>query len=252
MPQQDAAPAPETYPVIKTVGLSGLLVTFAGELSESANRAAIAFKAAVEARKWRGVLECSSSLASTFVEIDPLALPFGECRARLEELLGERDWHAASLPGGRRRFRIPTAFGNPLAPQLEEAAEAAGLAPKEAIEEIERATVRVLTIGFAPGQPYSGELPEHWSIPRLRELTPQVPKGALVVAIRQLIVFAGPTPTGWRHIGQTAFECFRPGSEDPFALKTGDELSFASVSPEALERIGGGPGNGGAEITEIE
>ena len=27
---------------------------------------------------------------------------------------------------------------------------------------------------------------------------------------KQLIIFASPNPTGWRHIGQCAFDCFRP------------------------------------------
>ena len=97
--------------------------------------------------------------------------------------------------------------------------------------------MRVLTLGFAPGQPYMGELPENWNIPRMSELNPQVPGGALVCAIRQLIIFAGPTPTGWRHIGQTAFDCFRPGSNQPFALTPGDEVTFSEISAVELDQI---------------
>ncbi len=71
----------------------------------------------------------------------------------------------------------------------------------------------------------------------MKTLNPRVPQGALVVAIRQLIIFANATPTGWRHIGQTAFRCFRPDSDTPFALTPGDEMSFRRSQPTMLDQI---------------
>ena len=106
--------------------------------------------------------------------------------------------------------------------------------------------MRVLTIGFAPGQPYMGELAPHWDIPRQQGLTKSVPPGALVVAIRQLIIFTNASPTGWRHIGQTAFRTFRPGSDMPFPLSPGDELIFPSITRQEFDRIADDP-TGGAE-----
>ena len=91
------------------------------------------------------------------------------------------------------------------------------------------------TIGFAPGMPNLGELPEAWNIPRQTALTAQVPAGGLCVAIRQLVLFPVATPTGWRHIGQTALRLFRPETEEPFILRPGDEVLFEPVSPEVLE-----------------
>ena len=55
-------------PRIRSVGLSGLLVTFAEKMSEPANRAALAFRAAVEEQDWPEVRETSTSLVSTFVQ----------------------------------------------------------------------------------------------------------------------------------------------------------------------------------------
>ena len=95
------------------------------------------------------------------------------------------------------------------------------------------------TIGFAPGQPYLGELPEAWDIPRQTALTDRVPIGALTVAIRQLVLFSVSTPTGWRHIGQTAFRPFRPDAETPFVLRPGDEVIFEATDRECYERLRG-------------
>lgn len=236
------------FPRIRTVGLSGVLVQFADAMTEPANRAALAFRAATEAEGWPEVTETSTSLVSTFVEFDFAVTAPDAIIERLRDLLKRQDWYAAPLPTGRKLWHVPTVYGTDLAPQLAEAAEAAGVSPEQAIKEVSQARVRVLTIGFAPGQPYMGELPEHWNIPRQQGLTSSVPAGALIVAIRQLIVFTNAAPTGWRHIGQTAFQLFRQHDEDPFALSPGDELTFPAISAAELSRIRGASdaGNGGA------
>ncbi len=241
------------FPLMRTVGFDGLLVTFAQTMSEPSNRAALAFRGAVEAQQIDGVLETSASLASAYVQFNPSKLSHQDIEEQVRALLDGRDWYAAPLPAGRRFWKVPTVYGTDLAPQLEDAAAAAGLTPEDAIERLSQTRVRVLTIGFAPGQPYLGPLGPEFNIPRLKELTPMVPEGALVLAISQFVLFSGPTPTGWRHVGQTAFRCFRPDMEQSFALNPGDEMQFVSVSPDALEEIRATctDGTGGAQCEEI-
>ncbi|GFE48999.1 allophanate hydrolase [Roseobacter cerasinus] len=234
-------------PTIARVGLTGLLVSFGSAMSEPANRAALAFRTAVEAEDWPEVSETMMSLVSVFVAVDLVTAPAEEIEARLREVLARQDWYAAELPSGRTLWHVPTVYGTDLAPQLEEAAEVAGLDPDEAIRQLSTARVRVLTLGFAPGQPYLGELPEVWNIPRQQGLTKSVPRGALVTAIRQLIIFTGPTPTGWRHVGQTAFRNFNQQAEVPFALSPGDELVFPAIDRAAFDKLSAPNSYGAAE-----
>lgn len=240
----------QTYPRLGTVGIDGLLVSFAGALNEAANRAALAFGGAVEGAGWEGVEEVSSSLVSTYLRFDPRHVAPEDLVARVEDLLARQDWYAADLPSGRRFWRIPTVYGTDLAPQLAEAAEAAGLDEAAAIRSLSEARVRVQTMGFAPGQPYLGELPEAWDIPRQSKLTEKVPEGALVVAIRQFVLFSVTTPTGWQHVGQTAIRLFHLEADDPFLLRPGDEVQFIETTPDALENMRGDP-RGGAECEPI-
>lgn len=239
------------FPRIGRVGLDGLLVSFGDALSEPANRAALAFRAAVERATPKGVEESATSLVSTFLRFDALRVDAEDLRGDLQTLLDSRDWYAADLPEGRRLWRIPTVYGTDLAPQLAEAAEAAGLTAEAAAQEIASTRVRVQTIGFAPGQPYLGELPEAWDIPRQTALTDRVPIGALTVAIRQLVLFSVTTPTGWRHIGQTAFRLFRPDSDTPFVLRPGDEVIFEATDRETYERLRKDGPDGGARSEVI-
>ena len=242
--------ASAAFPRIGRVGLDGLLVSFGDALSEPANRAALAFRAAVERATPEGVEESATSLVSTFLRFDALRIEAEDLHGDLKTLLDSRDWYGADLPDGRRLWRIPTVYGTDLAPQLAEAAEAAGLIAEAAAQEIASARVRVQTIGFAPGQPYLGELPEAWDIPRQTALTDRVPIGALTVAIRQLVLFSVSTPTGWRHIGQTAFRPFRPDAETPFVLRPGDEVIFEATDRETYDRLREDGPDGGA-VSEV-
>ena len=241
-------------PVIRSVGLNGLLVTFGDRATDAANRAAIAFRSAVDAHGWPEVGESSSTLVSAFFRVDLSEHRFDDMRARLEEVLATQDWNDVALPTGRALWTIPAVFGGERAPQLNEAAEAAGLSAEAALGQLTRTRLRVLTLGFAPGQPYLGTLGPDWDIPRQVGLTPNVPAGALVAAVRQVCLFAKDTPTGWRHVGQSAFACFRPNGATPFPLAPGDEVQFADISAKELAQIEAhnADGSGGAVREVLE
>lgn len=226
-----------TAPEIHTIGVDGLLVQFGTELTEPANRAALALRAALDAADMQGVLETATSLTSTYMRFDLAKTDHTTLRAAVAQIVGSRDWGTAPLPEGRKLWRVPAVFGTDLAPQLADVAALAGLTPDNAILQICAEPLRVQTIGFAPGQPYLGQLPPHWNIPRQTDLTPRVPEGALVLAIRQMVLFSVTTPTGWRHVGQTALRLFRPDRADPFLLRPGDEVQFHPVTADELANL---------------
>ncbi len=234
------------------LGPDGLLVRFADQLSEPANRAALAFRADLESAVIPGIAETASSLATVLVRFRPDVVGRQVLAGELRSRLAERDWLEASLPAGRRLWRVPVAFGDAHGPDLEEAADAAGLAPAAAVEDICAARLRVLALGFSPGQPYLGFLPERWDIPRQSDVTHEVPRGAVVVAVRQAIPFANAAPTGWRQIGRTAFRCNDPGLDPSIPLKPGDEMEFLPVEGRTLERLlEDARPHGGAERSDI-
>jgi KipI family sensor histidine kinase inhibitor len=240
------------FPRIVPVGLGGLLIQFADHMAEGPNRAAMAFRAALEKEGWSEVREVSASLASTFLQFDPLGVDYGQLHQKVEAVLASQDWYQAPLPEGRKHYRIPCVFDADIAPDLPKIAAQVGLSVEETIADLCAQTVRVYTVGFAPGQPYMGPLHENWDIPRNSELNPKVPKSALIVAIRQAIIFTTDAPTGWFHIGQTAFENFCPKLDDPFPLRPGNEASFFPISRAELENLKNSPTpNAGVEVRSI-
>lgn len=246
MTDKETAQSPEIAPI----GVDGLLVRFATELDDTVNRAVLAFADAVKSARLKGIDEVSTSLSSVYVRFDPDVVSRTMLASSLHELAASRRWAGSSEELRHRVWHIPVAFGQEFGPQLAETAKLLGLSEEAAIAELLAHPVRVLAIGFAPGQPYCGMLPERWDIPRLGKIAPSVPRGALVVAVRQVILFSNDTPTGWRHIGQTAFRPFRPESADPFPLLPGDHVHFAAVSAEEFDRIerADRDGSGGARL----
>ena len=238
------------WPLILTAGVDGYLVSFAESLSDPANRAAIAFRKRLQDETRIPIIETSTSLVSCYLRFDTNKITHMQAKDELEALIASRNWFDTDLPEGRRLWTVPTVYGDAFGPQLHEVADLAGVTVGEAIAELSSQKVRVQTIGFAPGMPYLGELPSKWNIPRQTQLTEQVPKGGLCLAIRQMVVFPADTPTGWRHIGQTAIDLFRPQSDQPFLFRTGDEVIFDAVSQSQFEELKSMP-NGGAQCMEI-
>lgn len=233
---------PETYPRLRPAGLGGLVVQFAPVLTDPANRAALAFRAAIDQAGWPDVIETATALVSVFLRFDPLVA--GDLHARIARLLASRDWVAAAeapaaalapATAERGTHHVPVVLDGP---DLAAAAALAGMDVAQARASLLAQSLRVLTLGFAPGQPYLGLLPAPWAIPRRDQVTPRVPAGALVVAVGQAIIFSAAAPTGWWWVGTTAFRTFRPDSATPFPLRPGDtvRLQAASASEIALQR----------------
>lgn len=218
-----------TFPYIASVGFDGLVVRFSDQLSDAANRAALAFCNEVQGTDLPALTEVSTALCSTLITYDPLRVAPEDMLRTISDILAQQDWYAAPLPAGRKLWTIPTVFGGEFGPQLGDVAQLVGLSDSATIEALCAQRVRVQTIGFAPGMPYLGPLPDLWNIPRQQNLNPHVPAGGLCIAVGQMVLFPVDTQTGWRHIGQTAFPLFAPQSETPFLLNAGDELQFAPI-----------------------
>ena len=238
-------PAEQRFPQMSFVGIDGVLVRFGAEMSEGANKAAVAFHRHVAELKLPGVLETAPSLTAVFIRLD-IETDLEPVLANIRSELARKDWFAVPS-AAHRKWTIPCCFDGP---QLREAAELAGVSETQAVAQITQSEVQVLTLGFAPGQPYLGTLDQNWNIPRMTGIAAQVPARALVVAVSQLIVFANEAPTGWRHIGQMAFTCFDKDREVPFAFQSGDLVQFETAGRAEIDGLMDAP-TGGARLERL-
>ncbi len=232
----------DDFPSLAFMGVEGVLIRFGETVTEEINAAALRFHAHMGAANFEGVLESAPSLTAVYLRLD-LESDLKAVVVAIRSELRAQDWFAPQNIAARQ-WTIPCCFDGP---QLSETASLVGLSEADAIAELTQSTVRVLTIGFAPGQPYLGNLPERWNFPRLSGITPNVPARALVAAVSQLVVFANDTPTGWRHIGSTEFHDFKQDRAEPFAFRAGDLVRFSQVGRAELDALADAPdGLGGA------
>ena len=224
---------------ISPLGPDGVLLCFAKASSPEVTDQVLGFAETLRAATLPGVTEIATALTSVLVKFDPDCISRAALTDLLHPLLADQQtetFHA------QRRWMIPVAFGGEAGPQLAEA---------QALRDLTQTELRVLAIGFAPGQPYIGRLPEAWEIPRQPQLTPSVPAGALVVALRQLVLFGNVSTTGWRQIGLCAFRPFKIDRAHPFALRQGDAIRLVAAPLDEIRALGRNPDALGGARCEV-
>lgn len=244
--------APQSLPTLLPLGVDGVLIKVAMSATPRAVGEVHALLARLAQAEVPGVVEIAPSLTSILVRFDPARTARNAVAEAVRAVMARDDWHRESFEDPKRRWTIPACFKGEYAPQLAESAAEAGIDASQAVEDLTTTELRVLAIGFAPGQPYLGLLPEAWNCPRQTGLTPKVPIGAVCVAVRQVVMFGISSPTGWRQAGRAAFQTFQPESDTPFPLRPGDALRYAPVSEEELGALlEGGDPMGGATCEDL-
>lgn len=223
-------------PSIVVTGDCAVTVVFGHDLDLELNDQVLALDRSLVDDPIPGVLETVPGLATLLVRFHPSDID----RASLAELIEERLAGAAKSQdpeGQQRRWRIPAIYGGAHGPDLGSVADFLSLSEDEVIEAHASLQLRVLMLGFAPGFAYLGLADPMWDIPRLPEVTPQVPAGAILVAARQTALSATPIPTGWRQLARTPFRSFDPEAPDPFRLRPGDLVEFEPVTSAEYRRL---------------
>ncbi|MCB1516737.1 MAG: allophanate hydrolase subunit 1 [Hyphomicrobiaceae bacterium] len=206
------------------LGDEALLVRFADNLDEEANRRAISFARLLEDNPVPGMIEIVPNLVSVLVRYTPANIRYhrlaGEIRLRLGQL-GEHP------PASGESWTLEAELDGP---DLDDVATSLNLSRDGFIKAHNQTELRVLAVGFAPGFLYCGMHPENLIVPRRKTVRPKVPRGTILFAAGQTAITATSVPTGWHVIGHTDFINFDPQAEPPVRIRAGDRIGF-SVAP---------------------
>jgi KipI family sensor histidine kinase inhibitor len=206
----------------RVVGLADALERVRAEQADALERV----RAEQADAEYAGIVDVVPTFRSLTVHYNPLLCAGERLGRALVRLAGTAG--AASKPG--RRWRIPVCFDDEFAPDLADWAAAKGLSREAVIALISEATFRVYMIGFMPGFPYMGGLPQALEIPRLASPRKAVPERSLAVAGAMCAVYPWESPGGWRLLGRTPVPMFDAAdSESPSLLASGDEVRWQAV-----------------------
>lgn len=136
-----------------------------------------------------------------------------------------------------RLHEIPCCYE--LGPDLDRVATTTGLTRSEVIRLHSETPYTVYAIGFCPGFPYLGYLPESLrGVPRLSTPRVRVEPGSVGLTGTQTGIYTEPRPGGWNLVCRTPLVLVDVAA-GYFPLRTGDRVRFVPITPEEYQaRLG--------------
>ncbi|MEZ5615939.1 MAG: 5-oxoprolinase subunit PxpB [Rhodocyclaceae bacterium] len=221
-------------PRLLPLGDAAWTVEFGDAVDPALHARVMGFAQALERAALPGVIEWVPTFRSCTVHFDPL-LPQAD---RLGERLLEIAAGAPAAAVAGRRWRIPVLFGSEAGPDLAALAQHARLSEEAVVARMCATVFRVYMLGFMPGFPYMGGLPEALAMPRLATPRKTVPARSLAVTGTLAAIYPFASPGGWRLIGRTPLELFDPDDADaPALFAPGDEVMWQAVEAAAFARL---------------
>jgi inhibitor of KinA len=197
--------------------------------------AALNFATAVRQAEPEWLVDVVQAYKSVAVFFDLNRITFAEVDRCLRELAARKPKRKQST--SIRRHRIPCCYELQL--DLARVAEHVGLSTDEVIRLHLKTEYTVYAIGFCPGFPYLGYLPEKLcGVPRLKSPRTLVKAGSIGLTGRQTGIYTEPRPGGWNIIGRTPLELVSV-ADDYFPLRTGDKVQFTRINEARFRRLQG-------------
>jgi inhibitor of KinA len=211
--------------IFLSAGDTALVIQYGETVDPEVNRRVRMLTAALAESAPEGIVDLVPTMRSLMIHYDPLVLS----RARLVEVVRPLLEARPDLNQTTRRWRIPVCYEGECAPDLEAVAEATGLSPEEVVRQHCGVDQEVFMMGFLPGFPYLGLLPEIFDLPRRLEPRVKVPPRSISVAARQTTIYTVDSPGGWHLIGRTPVDFYNPARAEPILVAAGDRVRFEPV-----------------------
>jgi KipI family sensor histidine kinase inhibitor len=218
-------------PRYRLMGDRSVLVELGDDISPLVNQQVCNLFVGLDQKPIEGVLELVPGYRSLLVVYDPLRVNIEKLQNKIDETLSRLD---TSRPPAPRTVEIPVVYGEEYGPDLAWVADFQKITPEEVIRLHTQPVYRVYMIGFMPGYPYLGEVPDGLVTPRRDTPRTHVPQGAVAIAQKQTGIYPVESPGGWQLIGRTPVNLFDPGKESPSLLEMGDQVKFYAISKEEM------------------
>ena len=182
----------------------------------------------------KGVIETVPTFRSLTVIYNPIETDRETLLARVMPL-AQAATRARKVPA--RHWRLPACYEGDAAPDLVETASALGISTDRLIELHAETEYVVYMLGFLPGFPFMGDLPEALRLPRRTEPRVRVPPGSIAIAAGLTAIYPWESPGGWHLLGRCPVPLFNPSRPQPALLRAGDRIRFSAISSPECARL---------------
>jgi KipI family sensor histidine kinase inhibitor len=205
-------------------GDTAVVVEFGDRIDRALSAEVLQLARAVRAAPPAGVVEVVATFRSLLVHYDPLRTSGKRVVAAIRGLTA-----TAAAPRRRRRWTLPACYAPEFALDLAEVAERTGLGAAQAVARHAATEFHVYMVGFSPGHPYLGDLPDELMLPRRTDPRLRVKAGSIAIASTLSVMYPADSPSGWHVIGATPVQLFDAAWEQPSLLAPGDAVRFAPI-----------------------
>lgn len=215
------------------MGDRAVLVELGDDISPQINQKVRGLYIGTKGHRIKGIKDLVPSYRSLMAVYDPLVISLNSLESQMNEI-----WNAlddARLPDPRS-VEIPVVYGDKYGPDLEWVADYHKMTPQDVIRLHTQPTYQVYMIGFMPGYPYMGEVPDELVTPRRKTPRTHVPRGSVGIAQKQTGIYPVASPGGWQIIGRTPVRLFDPQGKPPSFLEMGDRVKFFVITEQELLR----------------
>lgn len=181
-----------------------------------------------------GIIETVPTFRSLTVIYDPLITSRETLSARITHILDESDDAVTAAP---RHWRLPACYQGEAAPDLEDVARRIDADTATVVRLHSGSEYVVYMLGFLPGFPFMGDLPEQLRLPRRTEPRVRVPAGSVAIATGLTAIYPWESPGGWHLLGRCPVRLFDPNRPDPALLQPGDRVSFFAVARDEFDAL---------------
>jgi len=221
-------------PNFRIAGDCGLLVEYGETIDPAVNRKVRSMAVALAENLPTGVIEIIPSYRSILITYDPVVTRPSALEKALVHL--EARLHEIEIPPPNV-VEIPVCYSGEFGPDIEHVADTHQLTVEEVIQIHSEPEYLIYMVGFTPGFPFLGGLPEVLHTPRLETPRTSVPKGSVGIANGQTGVYPIASPGGWQLIGRTPVNLFAPERTNPILYQAGDSIRFKPISHRDYQRL---------------
>ena len=222
-----------TYPAFLSAGDTALVVQYGEVVDVSINRTVRQLAFAVRKLNIKGVVDIVPTMRSLMIHYDPLFLS----KSALIEVVTPLLSNLEELEENNKNWLIPVCYEDEFAPDINDVSKVTNTTIDEIVRQHTLLELEVFMMGFLPGFPYVGLLPEVFDLPRRIEPRVHIPPRSISVAARQTTIYTINSPGGWHLIGRTPDDFYDANRAEPILVRAGDRIKFQAIAKSEFIEI---------------
>lgn len=223
-----------SYPRIRQASDHSFIICFGEGISRVHHRKVVRLFGLLQSHSNPATQNVHPAYGSVLVSFNPLVTHPRKFDSYLRKLV---DQLHSDEPTTSRLLEVPVCYDREFGADLEFVASHNHLTVDEIVRGHSSIEYLVYFLGFSPGFPYMGDLPEWLAAPRLPTPRLNVPAGSVAIGGNQTGIYPVSSPGGWRIIGRTPLRVFNPQGRPPTMLEMGDLVRFRPISVDEYKRI---------------